>query len=143
MTGVIVNSIKVSSNSKFLLTLSVTALLFTSCNEKKAEVKEAPKVEPIAKTIEQPDVDAAISGEEGYKKTCFACHNTGVTGAPKIDDKADWAPRIAKGIDSLYFNAINGYKGTKGVMPPKGGNTSLSDEEVKQIVDYMVSVSQK
>ena len=147
MIGVIVNSIKASSNLKFLLTLGLTALSLTSCYEQKTEVKEAPKVESISKVIEkreQPKVEAVTTaGEEGYKKTCFACHNTGVTGAPKLDDKGDWAPRIAKGIDSLYFSAINGYKGVKGTMPPKGGNTSLSDEEVKQIVDYMVSVSQK
>lgn len=80
-------------------------------------------------------------GENVYKKTCTACHATGVTGAPKLGDKTDWQARIGQGKATLYNHAIKGYTGSKGMMPPKGGNTSLSDEEVKAAVDYMVSKS--
>lgn len=81
----------------------------------------------------------AAQGEAVYKQTCSACHAAGVAGAPKLADKADWQPRIAQGMDVLYEHSIKGYQGKKGFMPPKGGNMSLSDEQVKAAVEYMVA----
>jgi cytochrome c5 len=83
-------------------------------------------------------VDAAI-GEAIYKKTCFLCHGTGTGGAPLLTDSADWAPRVAQGNDVLYQHAIVGFTGSKGMMPPKGANMALSDDEIKATVDYMLS----
>ncbi len=80
-------------------------------------------------------------GEDTYKKTCFACHDAGVAGAPKLRDKAAWGPRIAQGMDTLYTNSIKGFQGKVGLMPPKGGNAALSDADTKAAVDYMVSQS--
>lgn len=91
------------------------------------DVKEVPAA-PVAKTA------SGKSGEEIYKSTCFACHATGVAGSPLFGDKALWAPRIATGMDALYNSSIKG----KGAMPPKGGALTLSDDEVKAGVDYMV-----
>lgn len=81
-------------------------------------------------------------GQKVYKQTCFACHMTGAAGAPKVGDKANWAPRIAQGVDTLKQHATNGFKGNSGFMPPRGGNGGLSDEEVASAVEYMVSQSQ-
>ncbi len=83
----------------------------------------------------------AVDGEKVFKGLCFSCHDTGVAGAPKMGDKADWGPRIAKGADALYKSAIEGRNNvTPGkVMPAKGGNPALSDAEVKAAVDYMMS----
>jgi cytochrome c5 len=81
----------------------------------------------------------AAGGQDTYAKACVACHGAGVAGAPKLGDKADWGPRIAKGKDTLYTHSIQGFTGAKGMMPPKGGMTSLSDDEVKAAVDYMVA----
>jgi cytochrome c5 len=78
-------------------------------------------------------------GEDVYKKTCSVCHVAGVAGAPKLGDKADWRPRIAQGTAVLYGHAIKGFTGAKGMMPPKGGNFALSDEDVKAAVDYMAA----
>lgn len=80
---------------------------------------------------------AAADGEAVYNKACLACHATGAAGAPKLGDKAAWAPRIAQGNDAMYTSAIKG----KGVMPAKGGVTSLSDAEVKAAVDFLVAKS--
>ena len=80
----------------------------------------------------------AASGEDIYKQVCFACHDAGVAGAPKIGDKAAWEARIAKGNDTLYKHSIEGFTGDAGAMPPKGGRTDLSDDAVKSAVDYMV-----
>lgn len=84
---------------------------------------------------------AAKSGEEVYNSACVACHGAGIAGAPKMGDAADWDPRIAQGMDTLYKNAIDGYQGSGGLMPPKGGFASLSDAEVKAAVDYMADNS--
>jgi cytochrome c5 len=69
-----------------------------------------------------------------YTQTCAVCHGTGVAGAPKLGDKAAWAPRIALGVDELVAIAIKG----KGAMPPKGGSNA-SEAEIREVVNYMVS----
>ncbi len=76
---------------------------------------------------------AARSGKEVYDAVCTACHTAGVAGAPKIDDKAAWEPRVATGIDALMNTAING----KGAMPARGGNPSVTDAELKATIAYM------
>ena len=78
------------------------------------------------------------SGKAVYDRACAMCHAAGVAGAPKLGDKAAWGPRIAQGNDTLYTHALKGFQGKAGVMPPKGGNMSLKDEDVKAAVDYMV-----
>lgn len=98
----------------------------------------------------KPDTTAAAAGAgpalpttgEGlFTQTCSACHGPGIAGAPKAGDKAAWGPRIAKGKDTLYQHALNGFQGTAGVMPPKGGRTDAPDALVKQAVDYMVGLA--
>lgn len=81
-----------------------------------------------------PAAGSAMSGEQVYNKTCVACHASGVAGAPKVGDKAAWEARIALGADALLNSSLKG----KGAMPPKGGNTGLSDDEVKSAVTYML-----
>jgi cytochrome c5 len=76
----------------------------------------------------------AANGKAIFEASCSACHGTGVAGAPKIGDKAAWAPRIKQGAETLHEHALKG----KGAMPPKGGNMSLSDADVKAAADYMM-----
>ena len=90
-------------------------------------------------TRDVPKCRSASVSERQSKLTegkCAACHGTGVNGAPKVGDKAPWAPRIAQGKDTLYKDAIQG----KGAMPPKGGSNA-SDADVKAAVDYMVAAA--
>ena len=84
----------------------------------------------------------AAQGKQVYDQACFTCHAQGIAGAPKVGDKAAWEPRIAKGMDTLVNHAINGFQGESGVMPPKGGFMTLSDEDVTAAVAYMVAESQ-
>lgn len=79
-----------------------------------------------------------VNGEQVYNSACMACHATGAAGAPKFGSAEDWAPRIAQGKDVLYQHSIQGFQ----AMPPKGGFTNLSDEQVKAAVDYMVQAAQ-
>ncbi len=80
-------------------------------------------------------------GKAVFESACTACHGTGVAGAPKLGDKAAWAPRIAQGMAVLEQHAIAGYTGSKGVMPPKGGRTDLPDEAVRAAAEYMAAQS--
>lgn len=79
----------------------------------------------------------AAKGKSVYDAACMACHAAGVAGAPKAGDKAAWAPRLKTGKDALYTAVLKG----KGAMPPKGGNASLSDGDVKAAVDYLVGLA--
>jgi len=76
-----------------------------------------------------------LAGEEIVSKNCKVCHAQGLNGAPIIGNAKMWAPRIEKGREMLVANAINGV----GLMPPKGGKTNLTDEEVGLAVDYFLS----
>jgi len=73
------------------------------------------------------------SGEQVYQAACFACHGTGALGAPKSAD--DWAPRIAKGKDTLLDHALNGFN----AMPPKGTCMDCSEDEISAAIDFMTS----
>jgi c(7)-type cytochrome triheme protein len=76
------------------------------------------------------------SGKAVYDKACALCHGTGLAGAPRFGNAADWQARLAGGTARLYQSAL---KGTSKGMPAKGGNLSLSDAEVKSAVDFMLS----
>lgn len=138
----------------------VLAIALSACGEKKADtaaaqasavvasapVAAAPAAEAPAAAPAAPAASASaqavggsdlVKGEQVYTATCLACHGAGVLGAPKVGDKAAWAPRIAKGIDTVHTNALNGLN----MMPPKGGNAGLSDGDLKSAVDFMVSKS--
>ena len=97
---------------------------------------EAPaQTETIALAV--PRDGAAL-----YDAVCKTCHATGLVGSPKFGDRAAWAPRIAKGKAMLYDHALKGYTGNAGVMPAKGGRTDLTDELIRQGVDFLVSKAQ-
>ena len=81
----------------------------------------------------------AAPGQAVYEQACALCHNPpGLAGAPAFGDAANWAPRIAQGRDVLADHVINGYQGSAGVMPPKGGRVDLSDDEVLAAMQYMI-----
>ncbi len=91
------------------------------------------------KTLPAKKADAKPEhpGKAIYDKSCSMCHATDAMGAPATGDKASWDALLKNGKDTIYHNAING----KGGMPPKGGAMSLSDDQVKEVVDYMLEES--
>ena len=105
----------------------------------------AARIQPVG-TVEIGAAGAAggapRTGEEVVKTVCLACHQAGVAGAPKIGDKAAWAPRIKEGLNKLLADAIKGItvKGAM-VMPPRGGGADLSDFEVARAIVYMANQS--
>ena len=102
-------------------------------------VSAEPQKEPVKNAVAAPP--PSRDGQQVYQATCVVCHGAGIAGAPKLDDRGQWAKRIAKGVNALYASAVNGVQGSAGAMPPKGGNPALSDAEVKAAVDYMVAQS--
>ena len=100
-----------------------------------------PAPAPAAGAPAPATAAAKADGKKIYDTTCVACHGPGIAGAPKFGDKSAWTARIAEGNNTLYTHAIQGFQGKGGVMPPKGGNTTLADADVKAAVDYMVSAA--
>jgi cytochrome c5 len=100
-------------------------------------VGEPPVIEASAAA---PAVEQASSGggEKVVTQACAMCHATGMMSSPKLGNAEDWAPRIEKGVEALYESALNGLN----MMPARGGNAALSDDDVKAAVDHMIAIAQ-
>ena len=101
------------------------------------------KTEQISKEKSSDTPAVAAGGDYGNGKTtydtkCMACHSTGVTGAPKLDEKDRWVTIAGQGMQVLQDHAVKGFQGEKGVMPPKGGFTDLSDDDINNAIKYML-----
>ncbi len=97
----------------------------------------AERIKPVANPV-IIDPNAAVvlkSGEEIFKTACVGCHGAGLMGAPKVGDKAAWAPRLGKGLDALLKSALNG----KGAMPAQRG--AAEDMEIARAIAYMGNLS--
>lgn len=139
--------------------LAAALLTITACErqqESPAEIPRQTTPTPVAPTPSespaaaaeesqvqippQQEVDTQM-GEQVYQSSCASCHEQGVAGAPAKGNREQWEPRLAKGYETLVLNSINGFQGNTGVMPPKGGNPNLSNEEVAAAVAYMMEVN--
>ncbi|MBC8494178.1 MAG: cytochrome c5 family protein [Candidatus Thioglobus sp.] len=106
----------------------------------------AQRIAPLGQVYLEGDIDVnaikapvktaakARSGEEVYTAVCASCHSVGVMNAPKFGNKADWAPRVERGIADLVKVSISG----KGAMPPKGTCMDCSDDELKAAIEHMI-----
>lgn len=124
-------------NQSILLMATLSLALLSACGQKDAAAPApvatpAPAAAPVAENT---------LGKSVYGKTCAMCHAAGTAGAPKPGDKADWGPRIAQGMDLLNKHSLEGFTGAKGLMPARGGAATLSDDEVKAAVAFMVDQS--
>ncbi len=126
----------------FVLVLMVAmgGFLLSSCGgnaQKSGKEKSA-----VTKTkTEKTYVANLENGKKVYNKVCIACHMTGVAGAPALKDKARWTEIAAKGMKQLHHDAISGFTGKHGVMPPKGTCTDCSDQDLYDAVAYMLKTA--
>ncbi len=97
-----------------------------------------PSRPTVETAVEPAPVATAMSGPQVYNTACLACHGAGIGGAPIFGDAVAWGPRVAKGIETLNENALNGFTDV-GYMPPKGGRIDLSDAEILDAVAYMMA----
>lgn len=97
------------------------------------------RIQPIGQSLaidpNVPHVD--MTGEQVFNNVCTNCHGSGALGSPKFKDKALWAPRIAKGWDTLLQHAMNGFN----KMPARGGEPDLTDLEVARAIAYMANAA--
>ena len=95
----------------------------------------AARIQPVGKVeFGAAGAAAARSSEDIVKEVCAACHQAGVANAPKLGDKAAWAPRLKLGLNGLMQSVVKG----KGAMPPRAG-TSLTDAELASAVVSMAN----
>jgi cytochrome c5 len=109
----------------------------TSQNEQRV----LERIKPVG-TVVVADASAPrgnLTGEQVNAQVCKTCHEGGLAGAPKTGDKAAWTPRIAQGEKMLVQHAVAGFQGKVGIMPPKGGNADLTDDEVHRAVVYLAN----
>jgi cytochrome c5 len=118
-----------------LLSQLVTGVTPGSGSESEADVLNRIRAVGQVTLTEASAPSGNQTGEQVYQAVCKTCHEAGLAGAPKFDDKAAWAPRIKSGVDALYASAIKG----KNAMPPKGGSADLTDVEVQRAVVYMAN----
>lgn len=123
----------------FFYTLNFSAL---SREEKILQrIKPLGSVNMAAGAFSESDakpVLAADAGAKRYKSTCYICHDTGASGAPKLGDKGVWSARLKAGKDAVHNHALKGLN----AMPAKGGCLTCSDEEIVATVEYMIQKSQ-
>jgi cytochrome c5 len=101
--------------------------------------KVAARIQPVGRVeFGTPSAaPGARSGEEIVKAVCATCHQAGVANAPKLGDRNAWAQHIKHGLNEMVQTAIKG----KGAMPPRGGDASLTDQEVARAVVFMANQS--
>ncbi|HEY4663759.1 MAG TPA: c-type cytochrome, partial [Comamonas sp.] len=102
------------------------------------ELAQAQRIQKIGSIeIREADGDRPLrSGEDVYKVQCVACHGTGVSGAPKFSDAAEWGPRLSQSFDALVQSSLKG----KGAMAPQGGG-EFNDLEIARAVAFMANAA--
>jgi cytochrome c5 len=106
-----------------------------------APVAQSAPAAPAVATPATPAVAEATTGFDvaaTYQMSCFACHSSGAAGAPILGDADAWSERMAKGIDTVLANSINGV----GAMPAKGMCMTCTEDDMRTLIDYMVSGGQ-
>ena len=137
--GVVIGSL---AGAIIIITAATTKYDFSQPEESKVvENNTQENIKPVAQVVvankSESNADNSISADAIIKANCAMCHAGGLMGAPKIGDIELWAPRIAQGRDMLINNAIKGIR----MMPAKGGNAKLTDEEVAAAVITMANAS--
>ena len=139
--GVVVGSL---AGAIIIITAATTKYDFSQADEPKiVENNTQEDISPVAQvavaneSVTKSGSENSISVDKIIKANCAMCHAGGLMGAPKIGDVALWAPRIAQGKEMLINNAIKGIR----MMPAKGGNSRLTDEEVAAAVISMANAS--
>lgn len=95
--------------------------------------------EAVQVTVAPTPVATELTGAQAYNQACFVCHTPpGIGGAPALGDMAAWEGRIAQGVEVMYEHALQGFQGQTGFMPAKGGRLDLSDQAVREAVDFML-----
>jgi len=136
LNGVIPTEVSPLAKQNELARIAPEGAVYAGATGAAAQAAAAQAAQAAASS--QVAYGGTMDGSVIYNNLCTGCHTAGVGGAPKLE-AADWTMRIAQGNETLYKHAIDGFTGATGVMPAKGGNPALSDDQVKATVDWMLS----
>lgn len=100
-----------------------------------AQANTAPALQP---QVSSDPASILELGEHYYQRSCASCHDSGAGGAPLLGDASIWKSRIDQGMETLVNHAIDGFKSSACVMPPRGGDASMQIDAVALAVRYMV-----
>lgn len=134
MNSFFVKSVLGSISMLFALSISAASVQDDMSREAIAE-----RIKPLGKHYVAGESSAAEessgprSGQQVYDKYCTACHTSGVMGAPKMNNAADWQPRLDQGMETVLKHAVEGFN----AMPPKGTCSDCSEEEIQAAINYM------
>jgi len=137
------NQNQIFSKNTYLSLAAIAVIFFQTGVSHALSAEEAARIAPIGTVNIKASGNASKTpvaaakepslGERIYSTACFACHGTGAAGAPKFGDTAAWQPRLKQGMDVLLKHAMEGFN----AMPPKGGNPSLSEADIKAAIEHM------
>lgn len=133
--------------------LTILAFLFSIALVTCGGSANAPVTEPTpapsqpTQVPDKPEGDPIADGKRAYGSSCAACHGDDAAGIEGIGKDIISGP-FTKGLgddELLTFIKVGRGPGdpdnTTGVgMPPKGGNPSLSDTDLKAIIAYLRSI---
>jgi len=77
---------------------------------------------------------AQRTGEQIYKTSCAGCHDSGLDGAPRFSVAEDWRGHKKSGEAHMLKHVIKGVN----KMPPKGGCSDCSEDELKAAIQYIL-----
>ncbi len=124
---------------RFIFVIGIALVLFlVSCQSEEKQQVAVTESKPAHPWDWVPTEPASLAGKAVYLNECASCHNEGEEGAPALTNKKEWSKREAKGLTTLYDHAINGYIGVDGEMPARGGTPSLTDDQVKNAVQFIL-----
>ncbi|WP_404401101.1 cytochrome c5 family protein [Idiomarina seosinensis] len=132
------------SKGFFASVAALFAVTVSAASVQDAMTREAieKRIKPIGQhyvagesSDQQASADGPRSGEDIYNTYCSACHTSGVMGSPKINNAADWEPRLEQGMETVLRHAVEGYN----AMPPKGTCSDCSEDEIQAAIDYMIA----
>lgn len=141
LIGIVVAAFAVPVISIYLLVKLVSSVSTGSPNTADLAMSNeavTARIQPVGiSKASIPVAPGARSGEQVFTAICTTCHATGAAGAPKVGDNGAWAPRIAKGFQTLIDHATKGFN----AMPARGGSPDLTDDEVARAIAYMANKS--
>lgn len=114
-----------------LISLAFSVVVFTTVTISEVLADNADYIQSGNEALQQ--------GRALWLENCEGCHGYGIADAPIPMQPGDWKHRVIKEREVLYRHAIEGFIGEDySMMPARGGNEELSDEQVKAAVDYML-----
>jgi disulfide bond formation protein DsbB len=153
------NSLVVPIISAVFLIIGVAALVWATQVRptiQSAQANGLPGVnEALAKSGKQAETEAAsapehpilgdpVAGQTLFTGTCSACHGPAGEGVPGLGKDLTASPFVTAKVDQELIDFVKVGRdpsdplNTTGIgMPPKGGNPSLDDEDLQNIISYI------